>query len=347
MPISYERFDADTDDGFRLTLFRRAAGPTKGDLVRPVALLLPGMGANRFTFALQPDAGIPAALGRLGWDVWLGEFRGSHSSRFLGAGRPPLTLFGKLERDIPTMRRVIAAHTGQAPISLVGHSLGGLLSLLHAADERHAEGIERIVTLCAPGARLTPAGGLSAFAAAGTANLLGVMQSLRVAPLARVPGPVRHLVALRGHFRQENGTAADRRAYFESAVEDISGHELAELLRWQTTGRFAIDGHAPGCLMRERLGALRVPALGIASTHDSVVPHERSRLTFDMLPAELAEWRLVGRAHGATSDYAHADLLLSEQAEVDLVAPVVNWLSAARRRTVATEEEAPQKLKAN
>ncbi len=334
MPVPYQRHEAFTDDGFSLTLFRLPpplAFPGAASLasLAPV-LLLPGMGANRFTFSLRDGDGLPALMSRAGHDVWIGEFRGARSSRFLGRGKAPVTFADKLERDLPAMRQAIARANPMVnqglPLTLIGHSLGGLLALLHAGDPRWAAGLGPIVTVCAPGASPEPAGGpLRRAAAAALAGALGRTSALRVAPLARVRGPVPHLVSLRGHFRPGTLDAAERRVYFEHAVEDIPGAELADLLRWQTTGRLVTADHR-ACLIDARLGAVAVPVLSLATTHDGVVPADLARETFARLRGSTRDFRLVGRRHGASTDYAHADVLLARSAREDALDPILRWL---------------------
>jgi predicted alpha/beta hydrolase len=336
MPVPYQRHDLRTDDGFALTLFRvppplvTAAGVAPlgiGADPRPAVLLLPGMGANRFTFSLREGEGLPVLLAGAGLDVWIGEFRGARSSRFLGRGSAPVTLADKLERDLPAMRQAIARATGGAPLALVGHSLGGLLALLHAGDPRHAADLGPIVTVCAPGAEPAPAtGAMRRAAASALAAALGRTSALRVSPLARVRGPVPHLVSLRGHFRPGTLDAAERRVYFEHAVEDIPGAELADLLRWQTTGRLVTPAHA-SCLIEARLGAVAVPVLSLATTHDGVVPAALARQTYDRLRGDARDFRLIGRRHGASTDYAHADVLLARSARTDALEPIVRWMA--------------------
>ena len=52
--------------------------------------------------------------------------------------------------------------------------------------------------------------------------------------------------------------------------------------------------------------------------------------TFTEKPTEK-RFVLVGRAHGAKNDYAHADVLLAEDARYDVFPAIVDWLGLARR----------------
>lgn len=331
MPIAYQRHEALTADGFRLSLFRHQRTRDLPALPqRPPVLLLPGMGANRFTFGLDPNESLPELLFRAGWDVWIGEFRGSRSASWLGRGAPPVLVVRKLDADLPAMLATIARHTNGAAVALLGHSLGGLLALLHAGGSAAAE-ISAVATICTPGAPVPESMGGSVRTLGRALSMgLGGLEVLRVSPLARVRGPLPHLVALRGHFRAGTSDAAMRRAYFEHAVEDIPGAELADLLRWQTSGRFEpVGGLAGTCLVASRLPAVTVPVLSVASVADGVVPYDRARMTFERLTGgQLRTWHAVGKAHGTSHDYAHADILLSPAARHDVLEPIVNWLNA-------------------
>jgi pimeloyl-ACP methyl ester carboxylesterase len=350
MPFAYTRIPVSTRDGFRLTLFRHHRHRPEIHRDHPPVLLLPGMGSNRFTFALTADDGLPELLFRAGFDVWIGEFRGSRSSTWLGRVAPPVRVAAKLDADLPAMLEVIARHTEGRPVSLIGHSLGGLLALLHAGLPERAASVASVVTLCTPGAP-PPRASLSGKAVAGRVAARGLsgLDALKVAPLARVRGPVPHLVALSSHFRPGTTSPGLRRQYFEAAVEDIPGAELADLLRWQTTGRLELDlgdaGLRTSCLVHDRLPRVQVPVLAIASSADGVVPAERARFTFDRLTgANNRTWRLVGRQAGARHDYAHADLLLASSAREDVLLPVVAWLDATIRGGRSDAANEPQKL---
>ena len=120
-PIELAEFAFRAADGYRLTLYRSPA--STGEHPRPV-LLLPGANSNRMTFALTQDDSLVAELNRHGRDVWLLDFRGSHSSVWPHSSTAPVDLDRKLMLDLPSAIDVVLEHTGAERVDLVGHSLG-------------------------------------------------------------------------------------------------------------------------------------------------------------------------------------------------------------------------------
>ena len=149
VPITYEAYPLRTKDGFELTLFR--SRPTVASLQtdrRPV-LLLPGANSNRFTFGVVDGLTLPASLNATGRDVWLLDFRGSRSSRYVRTGKPVINLDRKLDYDLPSAIDVVLRETGADRVDLVGHSLGGVFAYCFCAGPG-AERVGRLVTLAAP-----------------------------------------------------------------------------------------------------------------------------------------------------------------------------------------------------
>ena len=148
-PIAYEPHPVRTRDGFELMLYR--SRPSVLSLVahqRPV-LLLPGANSNRFTFGIIDGLTLPASLNAVGRDVWLLDFRGSRSSRFLGPGKPVIDLDAKLDFDIPAAIDFILEQTQSEQLDLVGHSLGGVFGYCVCSGP-DASRIGRLVTLASP-----------------------------------------------------------------------------------------------------------------------------------------------------------------------------------------------------
>jgi pimeloyl-ACP methyl ester carboxylesterase len=118
-----------------------AAAPT-----RAAVLLIHGFGQNRYAFHL-PSRSMVNHLARAGFDVFNIDLRGRGRSEHLGAARPNAVL-DYIRHDVPTALDEIASITGDQPVFLVGHSLGGVIAYAVAAD--HPARVAGVVSLAAP-----------------------------------------------------------------------------------------------------------------------------------------------------------------------------------------------------
>ncbi|MEZ4267436.1 MAG: alpha/beta hydrolase [Myxococcota bacterium] len=321
----YETMKISTPDGYALTLFRSPSCVPLAQPSRPV-LLLPGANANHLGFGVDAATSLPALLNAAGIDAWLVDFRGSRSSSFAGEGRPPIDLDRKLDHDLPAAIAAITAHTGASSVDLVGHSLGGLLALLHCGGPGASQ-VGRVVVVATPATfrghlgRLTRLAGPSARALAPLAERL---PGLAIDRLARVRGPARHLVALHRHVRWRTTDRHARRAWLEGGIEDMAGGDLAQLMRWIGHGRlFGLDGED----YDRRLEAVTAPTLVITAAGDRMLPVASTHETYTRIASVEKEHRIISREHGSTREYGHSDVLLSPHAAVDVHPHIVDWLS--------------------
>lgn len=324
MPIHYQEHRFETPDGWGLSLWR--SRPISADGSRRPVLLLHGVGANRFAFGVVRDASLPAVLNAHGRDTWLLEFRGNRSSRPPRSGsRRHATVDDKLHVDLPAAIEEIRGLTGAARVDLVGHSLGGVLTYLHCGGP-HGEQVGRAVTLAAPANFEAMLGALRPLLrgpARALAPVARLLPGLGVDHLARFPGPIPHLVALRHHVRPRGLDRNERRLYLDHAIEDMVGGDLAQMMNWCASGRLqSNEGHDYGW----RLAACRTPIRLLASATDSLIPIAGVREAFALLGSDEKDLHVVARDRGSTRDYAHADLLLSRHALSDVHPHVLDWL---------------------
>jgi len=345
MPIPYLEHTVQTPDGWSLTLYRSPPrGPRSLVGGPPPVLLVPGAGANRFTFGVSAERSLAAILNARGRDVWLAELRGSRSARALAVGAS-VSLCLKLDLDLPAILTRIREVTGADTVDLVGHSLGGLLSMLTAGGP-HADAIGRVVTLAAPGTfrgfvGSDEPGPVLRGLARGVEALAGRLDRVPLVGLARVRGPVPHLVSFQRHFMPGALDAVDRRRYLDHAVEDMPGGDIAQVARWVREGRL-VD--RAGQDLSRRLDAVRSPVLAFASPRDKVVPLPLVEAGFARLGTADKRLVVLGRDAGHTRDYAHADVLLAPSAVRDVLDPLADWLVGEPRasRIEAREPERPR-----
>lgn len=95
-------------------------------------LLIHGYGQNRYAFHL-PLRSLVNHLARAGFDVFNVDLRGRGRSGHFGARRPRSVL-DFIHEDVPAALDEIRMLSGDRPVFLLGHSLGGVVSYCVAVD---------------------------------------------------------------------------------------------------------------------------------------------------------------------------------------------------------------------
>ncbi|XP_063977173.1 lipase 3-like isoform X1 [Diachasmimorpha longicaudata] len=133
-----------TEDGYILSLFRIPPNPSHlNETVKSRAFYLqPGLGATADIYILfGPGRSLAYSLSDAGYDVWIGNVRGTHYSRRHKKYSTDDSVFWDFSmddyalRDLPAMFDYIIATTGQPQLSYIGHSLGSTLILILLADK--------------------------------------------------------------------------------------------------------------------------------------------------------------------------------------------------------------------
>lgn len=128
-----ETYRRETYDGFVVEMHRITASPISGrfDPSKPPVLLIHGLlGSSADWIMTGPQNGLPYLLSNLGYDVWLGNARGSRYSRehtYLTADMKEYWDFSWHEigiYDIPTMIDFVLKTTRFEKIHYVGYSQG-------------------------------------------------------------------------------------------------------------------------------------------------------------------------------------------------------------------------------
>ncbi|MDP6943332.1 MAG: alpha/beta hydrolase, partial [Myxococcota bacterium] len=262
-------------------------------------------------------------------------------SRYLGAGKPPIDLDRKLDQDLPTAVRAILRETGADRLDLVGHSLGGVFAYCFCSGPG-AQYVGRVATLAAPASFERFFGAAAPVMHHPTRWLSPVarrLPGLGIDRAARIPGPLPHLFAMHRHVGLRTTDTETRRAWLQHGIEDLSGGDLAQLMRWIATGRFVdADGHDRG----HRLEDVHTPTMVLRVDGDGLVPGEAVEDAYARLGASEKRYVVIGKRHGATRSYRHADILLAHSAVYDVHPHVVSWLD--RVITTASRPAAVQSL---
>ncbi|XP_015124109.1 lipase 3 [Diachasma alloeum] len=133
-----------TEDGYILSLFRVPPNSAYHNETRKsrAFYLQPGLGATADIFILfGPGRSLAYSLSDAGYDVWIGNVRGTHYSRRHKKHSTDDSEFWDFSmdeyalRDLPAMLDYIIATTGQPQLSYIGHSLGTTLILMLLADK--------------------------------------------------------------------------------------------------------------------------------------------------------------------------------------------------------------------
>jgi polyhydroxyalkanoate synthase subunit PhaC len=297
---------------------KRLAGdaPTRGAL-----LLLHGFGQNRYAWHLSGRSFVNFLAGA-GWDVFNLDLRGHGRSRARGS-LPANALDVYIRSDLPDAVGAVRTLSGHARVSLLGHSLGGLVS--YAAAATLTDELAGIVTLGAP-----------YDFGRGNRALLEIVRGLTLATTwaersARIPMRfvqgwfLRHralwdlpgvpLPARAWHPRSFEPALLDE--YLRLAFDRATLGELAHVTASGTAGRFvSVDGETD---YARAWASADVPTLIIAGTRDLLAPVDSVRPAYEQSSARDLTYHEL--------PLGHADLILGREAP-KLTWPLVeSWLS--------------------
>ena len=143
-----EVHEAITADGFLLQLHRI---PSQGEPV----LLMHGLLCSSYCWVTSGPDSLGFLLSDLGYDVWLGNFRGTKYSRQHTSLNPDedaefwrFTLHELGVNDLATMIGTVIEISGKTSLSFVGHSMGTTAFLILASSRpREVEAVNRAVLL--------------------------------------------------------------------------------------------------------------------------------------------------------------------------------------------------------
>ncbi|KAM3744930.1 hypothetical protein ACB098_06G088000 [Castanea mollissima] len=149
-----EEHKVTTQDGYILGVQRIPVGRTNTTANRPPVLLQHGIFMDAATWLFNsPDKSLAFILADNGFDVWIGNNRGTKSSRghtSLTANDPPYwewTWTQLANDDLPAMYDYIHNQTRQK-LYYVGHSLGTLLALASFSQEKLVNLTKSAALLC-------------------------------------------------------------------------------------------------------------------------------------------------------------------------------------------------------
>lgn len=301
---------------------KRRAGALE---TRAPVLLIHGYGQNRYAWHL-PARSFSNYLAQAGFDVFNLDLRGHGRSRHLGARRPDhITDF--VREDVPAAVDEVRRLSGDRPVFLIGHSLGGLVSYAAAGPLDGA--IAGVATLGSPYLFTQGSWPLRLLGGAmlaldrksslgqGAVGLKGLGEAMR---LARVlvespifPLPIRGfargsmepaVLAQHMSLAMDSGSVAVLRHMFLDAAEARQrGHRLGSLYGY--AGVFE---------------ALDLPLLVIAGAEDDLAPPASVEPAFRHSRASDKTYRVFPRGH--------IDLVVGRDAPSTVWPLLESWLRA-------------------
>jgi len=322
---------AETADGVLLALYRYR--PVGGGCAGPPVILCHGFTSNHCTWDLM-GKGLAKYLAGRGRDVWCLDLRGSGRSTLTTSGRRVSFNydFDDLVRlDVPAAIDFVLSATRSEKADWVGHSMGGMLLyayLVVGDGEKIRRGCAagspgtmkdtprffHSVTKLVPPYRYWPVIHSSFFL---TFVLLPVRLGLGVSFLA--------VNSMNVGVKMLTAMAANLTGNFSTKL----GLHLAYMVRKGDFREFP-----PGELSYEKnLEKITTPLLLVAGGGDRLAPPWRMKFVYDAISSTNRKFVKFSKENGNLADYGHTDLLLSTNAQQEVIPTIADWL----------EEEIPGK----
>jgi len=302
-----------------LAMVRKRLASNEGGTKAPV-LLVHGFGQNRYAWHL-PARSVANHLARAGYDVFNLDLRGHGRSRHFGA-RAVRHVDDYITEDLPIAVEEVRLHTGERPVFLVGHSLGGLVS--YGAAPLLAGAVGGIISIGSPYHFTRGSLSLQAIALcfeglrrAGVPQFglplplypIGAfMRTIRrVADSPFYPLPLRgwHAGALEPHVLEQHlrlafdrGGIAELRNMFEWAAEKRFGGESRDYV--------------------EKFEAMDLPLLVVSGANDDLAPPASVRPAYERSRSKDKTYR--------TAPLGHIDLLVGRDAPLSTWPLITAWL---------------------
>ncbi len=300
-------------DGWEVALGRRR--PRSRPRRRPV-VLCHGLGANRFTWDLDPARSFLRYLADHGFDVFCLELRGHGRSQRVGPGgdRWGWSLWDYARQDLPAAFAAVLEVTGADALQVVGHSMGGIL--LHI---RRAMGDPRVAAGVAVGAAVDYSGTPSVFHdASRLVGLTRVLPAVPLGPFARFLAPV--ALAFDNPIDRVNVHPSNVERHLYRRLCALGFHAVsAPVLRTLAPAMAAGGLRLPDGTPIAALAEGRAPLLALAGTADLQCDPEAARRGCQAM-------QVFGLGHGQVDDYGHFDLVIGRRAPAEVWPVVAEWL---------------------
>ncbi len=316
-----------TEDGWILAMHRYR--PKLRKYKNPV-LLVHGVGANRYNFDLDDEISLARSMARRGFDTWCLELRGAGMSDrpSLFAGRHWGFGFDEHVRfDLPAAMQHLAVQSQGASPLVMGHSMGGMLALVHTGQRGERESPRALVLVSSPlkldelklARRLSWLLRLFCFLPAIYFRALGRF----FAPFAGLwLGPFTRIF-----IQPSSGMSAARtRRAVVNLSENTSSGLMRQFLGWAHGAAFSSrDGQDD---YRAAIDQVRCPVLILGGQKDPIAPPDSVAPVYQWLQSDDKQLRLLGDDAGDDVDFAHGDILLGDAAVEMVHKEMMTWFEA-------------------
>ncbi len=291
---------------------------SKGQERLPAVLLVHGFGQNRYAWHL-PSRSFSNYLAMRGFDVFNLDLRGHGRSRLLSRARAERIRDYSAE-DIPAAIEEIDRCTGNAPLYLVGHSLGGLIG--YSCAPSLSRRLDGLVTIGSPfhftkGSRTL----------GSIAMMLKAQQKLGF-EWADVPlaiGAVGSVLRSVRVIADSKWYPIPLRGFSVGSLEPLVLDEHFRLaFDWAGLGvlveMFSRPAFGKGSETVDRFEDLNIPLLVIAGTKDDLAGPKAVRPAFDRSRSTDKTYREF--------DLGHIDILVGREAPLTVWPAVGDWIAA-------------------
>lgn len=293
----------------------------------PPILLVHGLGANHRNHDLLPDHSLARYLSALGRDVWLVTLR-SGVERLPRRALRHVRFGAMVEHDLPLAVDEVLRRTEHARLDYVGFSMGGMLLYAALGHTLPESKLRRAVIIGSPAVIKTPfqlprfiARLPEAIVPTARLRLFGRIWAFAV---EWIRTPFHHLVA-----NPDNIAPGLGRHALVNLAADIAGGLHLDFVAWAVSadGVLRLNGQS----VLSRLEGVQIPALFIAGSADRLAPPSAVRAAYEAWGSTSdgldKRFVLLGREHGAKSDYGHGDLAIGRHVHEEVFAPVAAFLA--------------------
>ena len=289
-------------------------------------LLVHGVAINHRNLDADDNLSLARTLRASGRDVWLLTLRSGRSD-LLPSEWSKVRFEAMVDHDVPLAAREVLRRTSAEQLDYIGFSMGGMLLYASLGRTLPQGQVRRAVIIGSPGrvGKQVPGSGvltllpgplltraplrtLSQYFAFASEWFPTVVHGITMHLPNAMPGYVRH-------------AAVD-------AVQSIPAPLLRDMVRWSQ--RDQIPRLRDGRDILAGLATVDVPVLFVGGTQDRLCPPRALQAAFDAwgcnLGHTLKRMHLVGKAHGHLEDYGHADLAIGKRSQVEVFAPIVEFL---------------------
>jgi pimeloyl-ACP methyl ester carboxylesterase len=350
--VKPKTFFVKTDDNWMLEINRFKLTKAEQDL-GPV-ILLHGFHHNANFWDLDAEHSLARYLAVRGFDVWVLSFRGAGKSttegfvkvegivKFFTANVPAFlnpTTYDKsrmrwsiddyIDHDFPAVLEFVCKESQRQEVSVIGHSLGGLVALCYLTKHPTDSRIKQFVAIGAPGVVIQPPNDMLSDVARNEALYYSTF--LINAKVAAQLGAVleRHVTPFDVLFY--NRFNIDRKTLvlmFAKTIEDVSLDVLDQMREMIRSGHFWNKDKRYD--YSDNFKNIVTPGLFIAGVLDNIASPANVHYAYDAISSTDKNYREFSTVNGYKADYGHNDLILGKDARSEVFAYMYHWLTRSR-----------------